>query len=148
MNADAAAQLETILHSNIPLAQAMGVRVADYDGERLLLEAPLAPNINHKETAFGGSLSALTVLCGWGLLQLKLEEAGLHKHIVIQESSIRYLRPVAETLRAQCVVPQDALDRLLRTLHRRDRARIELQVTIPRDGEPAVEFSGRYVVHG
>ena len=148
MNAGAAAQLEAMLHGTIPLSQAMGVRVTGYDGECLRLEAPLAPNTNHKETAFGGSLSALAMLCGWGLLHLKLTEAGLHKHIVIQASHLRYLRPVTTALRAECHVPQDALDRLLHTLNRRDRARIELRVTIPQHDEPAVEFSGRYVVHG
>lgn len=144
----AAAQLERMLHENIPLARGMGMRVAGYDGHTLQLAAPLAPNINHKETAFGGSLYALAVLCGWGLLNLKLEEAGMQRHIVIQESSIRYLRPVRGELRAECRADETALAKLLRALQKHGRARIALDSSILEDGAPAVKFSGRYVVHG
>ncbi len=143
-----AMQLESILHEEIPVTLAMGIRVAAYDGTCLQLAAPLAPNVNHKLTAFGGSLYSLAVLCGWGLIHLKLSEAGLHKHIVIQESSIRYLRPVDGEMRAECRVADARFERFLHTLHRHDRARVELDVSINHDGQAAVTFSGRYVVHG
>ncbi len=142
-----AAQLERTLHEQIPLARAMGVRVANYDGVTLQLAAPLAPNVNHKLTAFGGSLYTLAVLCGWGLLHLKLAEAGVRRHIVIQEGAIRYLLPVAEELRAECRVDGAAFARVLHTLERRDRARIALDVAIVKGSYTAVEFSGKYVVH-
>jgi thioesterase domain-containing protein len=145
---DRETQLERILHEEIPLTRAMGMQVADYDGTRLRLTAPLARNTNHKRTAFGGSLYSLAVLCGWGLLHLKLADAGLRKHIVIQESSIRYLHPVDQDMTAECRLDEDAFDRFLRTLHKHDRARIELNVSIDHDARPAVTFTGRYVVHG
>ena len=103
----------------------MGVRVTSYDGASLHLVAPLEPNINHKLTAFGGSLYSLAVLC-----------------------SIRYLRPVKQDMKAECRVGEAEWGRFLRTLGRHDRARLALAVAIRRDGEPAVEFTGRYVVHG
>ena len=143
-----AAALEHTLHDEIPLSQAMGIRVAAYDGASLKLAAPLAPNTNHKSTAFGGSLYSLAVLCGWGMLHLKLAEAGLHKHIVIQESNIRYLLPVVQDMQAECRLDDLALKRFLRTLHKHDRARLSLEVEIKQDDLTAVEFSGRYVVHG
>jgi thioesterase domain-containing protein len=143
-----AQRLEALLHEEIPLTRAMGIRAAGYDGHCLRLSAPLAPNINHKSTAFGGSLYSLAVACGWGLIHLKLAEAALRKHIVIQESSIRYLHPVSGELQAACCVEGSALERFLRALHRHDRARLELDVTIMHEGRPAVEFAGRYVVHG
>ncbi len=143
-----AAALEQILHNEIPISRAMGIRVAGYDGASLKLDAPLAPNINHKSTAFGGSLYSLAVLCGWGLLHLKLAEARLHKHIVIQESSIRYLHPVEHDLHAECRLDEDAFRKFLRTLKKHGRARISLDAVITQDNRPAVEFSGRYVVHG
>ncbi len=142
------AQLEQLLHEDIPISRAMGVRVASYDGARLRLAAELAPNLNHKCTAFGGSLFSVAVLCGWGLLHLKLHETGLHKHIVIQESAIRYLRPVDTDIVAECRSDGEALARFLRTLQKHDRARLSLDVAILQGAQPAVEFSGRYVVHG
>ncbi len=142
-----AQQLEQTLHREIPMAQAMGIRAESYDGNRLCLAAPLAPNINHKCTAFGGSLYALAVLCGWGLLHLKLEEAGLHRHIVIQHADIDYLLPVAEDMQAECSVDEAALGRFMATLQKHGRARLALEVVIGRNNQPAVRFSGRYVVH-
>lgn len=141
------AQLEQTLHRDIPLAHAMGITVAAYDGRRLRLAAPLAPNINHKCTAFGGSLYSLCVLCGWGLVHLKLEEAGLHKHIVIQQADIDYLLPVNQDMEAECELNEAALQRFMTMLQKHGRARLALDVVIKRDGQAAVNFSGRYVVH-
>lgn len=143
-----AAALERTLHGEIPLSRAMGVRVAAYDGASLKLAAPLAPNINHKCTAFGGSLYSLAVLCGWGMLHLRLAEAALHKHIVIQESNIRYLLPVDRDMQAECHLDEAAFKKFLRMLEKHDRARLELDVVIKHRGQTAVEFSGRYVAHG
>lgn len=143
-----AAALQRTLHDEIPLSLAMGIRVADYDGTSLKLTAPLAPNINHKSTAFGGSLYSLAVLCGWGMVHLKLAEAALHKHIVIQDADIRYLLPVAQDIQAECSLNEITLNEFLRTLKKHDRARLALDVFIKHQGQTAVEFSGRYVVHG
>ncbi len=144
----AALQLERLLHEEIPIARAMGIRVADYDGASLRLAAPLAPNFNHKLTAFGGSLYSIAVLCGWGLLHLKLTEAGVHKHIVIQEANIRYLLPVAEEMVAECRLDDEAFERMLHMLQKHGRGRIALKVSMHAAGYAAVEFEGKYVVHG
>jgi thioesterase domain-containing protein len=143
-----AAALEQLLHSEIPISRAMGIRVSHYDGASLSLDAPLEPNFNHKSTAFGGSLYSLAVLCGWGLLHLMLADARIHKHIVIQESNIRYLHPVVQDLHAECRMDDAAFKRFLHMLEKHGRARISLDVVISQGNRHAVEFSGRYVVHG
>src|SRR5919109_4586378 len=100
-----ARQIQELLHTKIPITRAMGVRVEDYDGERLTLSAPLEANVNHLGTAFGGSLHALAVLSGYGLLWLELKDTDCH--IVIRRSSISYERPVRGELRATCVRPRE-----------------------------------------
>jgi thioesterase domain-containing protein len=140
--------LEQILHTEIPISREMGIRVSSYDGARLTLDAPLAPNTNHKSTAFGGSLYSIAVLCGWGLLHLKLADARMHKHIVIQDSRIRHLHPVVHDLHAECRLDDAAFKHFFQTLNLRGRARISLDVVITDNDRTAVEFSGRYVVHG
>ncbi len=141
-------KLQATLHHEIPLTRHMGIEVTHFDGHTLRLAAPLAPNINHKHTAFGGSLYALAVSCGWGMVHLKLEEAGMHRHIVIQEAEIKYLLPVAGEMCAECTVDEADWLRCLKMLQKHGRARIALQVTIPGQNNAAVEFNGRYVVHG
>ena len=146
MNAEAVRQLQELLAQEIPLTRAMGVEVLDYDGYGLVLSAPLAPNINHEWTAFGGSLYTLLVLAGWGLLMLRLREEIGDKHIVIQQGHVEYLRPVAKDFTARASLPQD-FERFLHTYRRHGRARLVIEAVVPGEDGPAASFSGRYVVH-
>ncbi|MGE5240286.1 MAG: YiiD C-terminal domain-containing protein, partial [Bacteroidota bacterium] len=66
-------ELERYLHEQIPLSKAMGVEVMEASGEKVELAAPFAPNINHLETVFGGSASAVAILAAWTLLHVRLE---------------------------------------------------------------------------
>ena len=52
-------ELQRYLHEHIPLTAAMEVKVVSCGPDAAHLSAPLAPNINHRDTAFGGSASAL-----------------------------------------------------------------------------------------
>ena len=80
-------KLQELLNSEIPLTNAIGIKVVDYNDCGLTLSAPLKNNINHKCTAFGGSLYSVSVLSGWGLIYLLLNKYNLKGHIVIQESN-------------------------------------------------------------
>ena len=137
-------QTQELLHTKIPITRAMGVKVEDYDGERLVLSAPLEANVNHLGTAFGGSLNALAVLSGYGLLWLEMQEAECH--IVIRESSISYDHPVRGEIRAICVRPQaEALVQFRKTFHEKGKARIALTATIEDEGITCVRFRGIFV---
>jgi thioesterase domain-containing protein len=139
-----ARQIEELLHSKIPITRALGVRVEDYDGNRLILSAPLDRNVNHLGTAFGGSLNALAVLSGYGLLWLELQESECH--IVIRSSSISYERPVRGELRAVCVRPAaEALMQFKKSFRQKGRARISLAATIESEGHVAARFEGTFV---
>jgi thioesterase domain-containing protein len=138
------ADLERFLHEKIPLTAAMGVRVEECNDTRLVLRAPLAPNRNHLQTAFGGSLHALATLSGYGLLWWLLREP--QAHLVIRESTAQYLRPVRGDLKAECQSPPVAeLERFRRDFARKGKARIHLEATVDDDGEIAVRFTGEFV---
>jgi thioesterase domain-containing protein len=144
---DALCRLQATLHAEIPISKEVGITVGAYDNGCLVLRAPLAPNINHKDTAFAGSLNATTTLAGWSLVWLALDEAALHGKIVIQDSTIEYLRPVTADFAARCCLPtSDELARFLTILRKKARARLQLQATISEAGHMAVRFTGRYVV--
>ncbi|HEX5157509.1 MAG TPA: thioesterase domain-containing protein [Ktedonobacterales bacterium] len=142
-----ARELQAVLHHEIPLSRQMDLTVLRYDGSCLALQAPLAPNINHKATAFAGSLNAVTTLAGWGTVWLLLAERGLHGTIVIQESSTRYQLPVGHDFTATCRVPSgDETERFLAGMRRRGKARLALKVDVlDGDGRVAVAFTGNYV---
>ncbi|MFF7707462.1 YiiD C-terminal domain-containing protein [Pseudomonas sp. NPDC007930] len=143
--------LETLLHRDIPLTRELGLTVQSWAAGRLALGLPLAPNVNHKHTLFGGSLYCGAVLAGWGWLHLALLEAGEHGgHIVIQDGHIQYPLPVRGDALAICEAPAPALwQRFLTTWRRHGRARIELATYLVEAGqsEPAVRFTGQYVLH-
>ena len=64
MTTSAAHDLTRFIRDEIPLARAMDLELLAHDGDRLALRAPLAPNVNDKGCAFGGSLVSLMTLPG------------------------------------------------------------------------------------
>lgn len=143
--------LESILHRDIPLTQAMGLKVLDWQSHQLRLQLPLEANVNHKSTMFGGSLYCGAVLVGWGWLHLRLREAGIEDgHIVIQEGKINYPLPVTSDATAICQAPSAAVWKKFVTMYERyGRARLTLHTRIVNVGsdEDAVTFTGQYVLH-
>ena len=143
--------LESILHHDIPLTREMGLTVLDWQNQQLRLQLPLAANVNHKSTMFGGSLYCGAVLAGWGWLHLRLREAGIEDgHIVIQEGQINYPLPVTGDAIALCDAPNATVwKKFLAMYQRYGRARLTLQTRIVNAGsdESAVTFSGQYVLH-
>ena len=86
-------EITSYIHEHIPLTSHLGAVVEAYDGKAIILSAPLTPNLNHRNTAFGGSISALGILSGWTLLFLKLKEAGMQIN-EIPESELERFRKV------------------------------------------------------
>ena len=145
---DTLPELERSLLEGIPLARAMQLEVVEYDGHRLALSAPLAPNVNDKGCAFGGSLVSLTTLAAWGLINLKLAESGRSASVYIQDSSVEYLAPVWDVLVAEGAAAADeSWSEFFDTLDQRGSARIRMtaEVSGAEGGMVAVRFSARFV---
>ncbi|HUD41855.1 MAG TPA: YiiD C-terminal domain-containing protein [Dokdonella sp.] len=139
--------LERKLRDEIPLARAMDLRVAGYDGRALTLAAPLPPNINDKGCAFGGSLASLMTLAGWGLARLQLEARGADAEVYIADSVIRYLAPVWGDFSAIARPAEgESFDAFFDILLARGRARIGIVCEVPlQDGTAAASLSARFV---
>jgi len=56
--------LQQTLKHEIPLTQATGIKVFEVTEDSITLRAALENNVNHKSTAFGGSLYSLSLLTG------------------------------------------------------------------------------------
>lgn len=138
--------LEQFLHQQIPLSRAMQVSAIDVTAESVQLSAPLAPNLNHRATVFGGSASAVAMLAAWSLLHVRLRASFPSACIVIQRQSMSYNRPIHGTFAARALLAQPAeWPRFLRLLTRRGRARITVASTLDYAGEPAGYFTGDFV---
>jgi len=138
--------LRRVLAAELPVTQHLGIVVETEDEHGLALGLPLAPNRNHQGGIFAGSLNAVATLAGWAVLWLALRRADIDAVVVIQDSTIDYLRPVAEDCHARCGWPDaNALERFLETLERHHRARLSLVVEVVAAGRPVASFAGRYV---
>jgi thioesterase domain-containing protein len=124
----------------------MELKVIMASPDRVQLSAPLAPNINHRETAFGGSVSALAILSAWTLLYIRLEVERLATRLVIQSNTMRYDAPVTGTFFADAALRDPAQwSRFLQTMRRRGRARITVASAVSCNGTKAGEFEGEFV---
>lgn len=133
-------------YDGMPPTRAMGVRVLGYDGQTLRLSAPLARNVNDKGCAFGGSLAGLMTLAAWGLVTLKLGEAGYRAEVYVADSQVRYLAPLYDALVAEAwLAAGESWDDFLAAYAVRGRARVTLSacVRLPGGGE-AASFTGRF----
>ena len=135
---------EKFLHEKIPITRAMGVRVVANDENGFVIEAPVALNSNHLRTAFGGSINAVATLAAYGFLWLEVNDASVH--VLVAESSIRFIRPVRDTIRAICPRPAaEELAAFRSQFAEKRKARIALRVKVIEAGESAAEFEGVFV---
>ena len=138
--------LQSYLHSHIPLSKAMQVEVKTVDADTLTLQAPLAPNINHRDTVFGGSASALAILSAWSLVHTKLKTEGLTARLVIQSNTVHYDQPIAGTFQSTAVLADpDNWPRFLALFNRRGKARITVAATLTENSQAAGRFEGSFV---
>lgn len=139
-------ELEQFLHEHIPLSKAIGIEVQESNAERVVLSAPLIPNLNHQSTVFGGSASAVAILSAWALLYVRLRQAGLQSRLVIQKNTMVYERPIADKFVASSSMEDpSAWKKFQEVFKRKRRARISVKVTIQCNGEKVGEMSGDFV---
>ncbi|MCF6328041.1 MAG: thioesterase domain-containing protein [Devosiaceae bacterium] len=142
------AELEEYLHSNIPITKAMQVGVVEIGGNRVILSAPLLPNTNHRDTAFGGSLSTLAILSAWSLLRLKMDERNAkNAHLVIQRQNVEYLHPAVMDFTASAMLAnEDKWQRFEKVYAAKGKARISVQASVEAGGKVCARFVGDFVV--
>ena len=135
---------EQYFHEQIPITRAMGVRVVAHGENQFVVEAPVALNSNHLGTAFGGSINAVATLAAYGLVWLELRESAVQ--VIVAESSIQFLRPVREIIRAICLRPSwDEWATFQTGFAEKGKARVTLRVRVMETGQTAAEFEGVFV---
>ena len=126
------------LFDAMPPVASMQIRALAFDGESLVLRAPLSANVNDKQCAFGGSLASVMTLAGWGWLMLAADRAGLTSEVYVADSRIRYLAPLYEDLQGRASLrPDQDWQAIIRTLGERRRASATMSAEV-RTGAGAV----------
>lgn len=133
------------MHSLTPISKVMGISVVSYDSESLAVAAPLAPNINPHQSAFGGSLFSIAALAGWGLIQLKLSELLLDCNTVVMSGEVSYKRPVLGQLLCVCRLPNNSAE-VFETLIRDGAASTTLTSVFKSNNKTAMHLGAKYHV--
>lgn len=138
-------ELEVYLHHHIPVSKYLGIGVNTCSSKNIEITAPLIMNTNHMNTVFGGSLSVVGILAGWSLVYAQLE--GKKHQIVIQENSIRYLKPANKDVTAVCKYDNlTAWSRFHRAFQRKGKGRVQIACNLFCADELVATFEGVYVV--
>ena len=135
------------IQQHIPITANLGVEIGSFDGDKIVITAPLEANKNLHGTAFGGSQAAIGILTGWALIYLKLKQLDIENDLVIQKSEYDFLKPVTANFTASCAFPNtDVLNEFIQTLKDKGKARISLRAEIESEKGLCGVHQGLYVV--
>ena len=140
--------LQNKLHIEIPLTKLMELEIKDYNNFELVTTAPLHININDKGTAFGGSLSTITIISAWSLCWLISKELGFHSNnIVIIKNETNFRKPVTKDIVCHTKKPSnEEIEILKNKLLTKKSASIRIESQIIENNEICVDFLGYYVI--
>ena len=134
------------LRNHVPLTREIDIRAGSQTDQWLELTAPLHPNLNDKQTAFGGSLATLCTLSGWCVCSMLCRELTQIIDIAVIDSQIHYHQPVTgDPIAARACFPSIEDQQIfIETLQKEGRARLSLKVTVKEGDTTAVSFAASY----
>lgn len=140
---------EAECRQDIPLLNAMHLSFVDYGDLALTMEAPLAPNINNKGTAFGGSIASICLFGGWAVSTLAFMDNDIHNtEIVVFKNEMTFERPARGHLDIRASIKPEDFEVCLSRLKAGDpgRLRLDIQVELFHDDDRCATMQGLYVV--
>lgn len=139
-------QIEQYLYEHIPITKALGVKAISFSRSEVRFKAPLFNNINHRSTAFGGSISSLLITTGWSYLRLLFDEHDPVPAIVIGKSSTDFLIPISQDFVSELLIPEESeVERFMEMFNRFGKSRITLKAQIKRGDRIQAAFEGEFV---
>ena len=140
---------EAECRAEIPLLEAMQLSFVEYGDLCLTMEAPLAPNINNKGTAFGGSIASICLFAGWAVSTLAFVDHGIdNTEIVVWKNDMTFERPARGLLSVRAWIEPDDFQACLARLRESDagRIRFDIHAEITHGAERCATMQGVYVV--
>lgn len=138
-------RLETELHDTIPLVRALGLKVAHSKDGVVVFNAALAPNINDKGCAFGGSLASLLTLASWSVLRTHAWAKEMPADIFVHTSRIIYVAPIWADFTVHASLTAETLELFTETLAAKGKAAAIIGAEVRAADGVAATMEARFV---
>lgn len=141
-------ELQTYIEEHIPIIKKMNFNILELEPEVKIIGL-YDEHINHRNSVFGGSIASLLTLAGWAKMKNLMDNYDDKATIVIQNSEIKYLKPVLTDFIAETIqVDEKILIKSLNMFKKKNKMRLDLKVVLKElnKGEVLAEFIGRFVV--
>jgi len=134
------------LHEHIPVSRAMAITVLTAEPDEAVIQLPLTENLNHRETAFGGSISTAGILVCWLLFNIRMREMNESPRLVVRNSNTSFLKPIADSFTASCRFDDAAAwAQFLKIYQKKGRGKLSLTSELSSAGERCAIHSGEFV---
>ena len=144
-----ARELQDYVDIHIPIVKANGFTILEARTDRVSVGGSLADHVNHRDSAFGGSLSSALILAAWGRVRQWTETFDPAAVIVIAEQRVHFGLPVLADFEAfSRPLAPEVLVRARILLNRFGKARFTVGAAVVHRGGSDIraEFSGDFVV--
>ncbi len=138
-------RLEAELHDTIPLVRALGLQVASAKDGSIVFNAALAPNINDKGCAFGGSLASLLTLSCWSVLRAHTWALQMPSDIFVHTSRIIYVAPIWADFTVHASLSPEALAQFTETFALKGKAAAIIRAEVRAADGVAATMEARFV---
>jgi len=136
------------MKEQIPMLEFQQMDILSYGTEGVTLSAPLAPNKNVHQTAYAGAITSLLTISSWLLVKAIMDDHPFDAVIVMQSCSVKYLRPVRDTLHVESFLPdQYMVEKSLQELKQHNKTRLTIKASILSEGKKMAVSEGVFHIH-
>lgn len=140
-------EINSKIIQEIPMARHMGYSISELNVKLAKTFLPLAPNVNHLGTGFGGSLYAFGALTCYSVVLCNLSTLGIENpYVVIADGHIDYLKAARGDMSSSVEVPDQEHVEFLEAFQAKGVAKLKLEAKIISAGHVCAKFKGNYVV--
>ncbi len=143
-----AGELQSYIYEHIPVIAQNHFEIQEIKDEQVFFKGSLKEHINHRDSAFGGSLSSLMILTAWSAVRIMTDKLK-NVVIVIQNSHVDFLKPVlADFTAVNHQLPPAIRQKLFQSLQRFGKGRVTMNVDLYTNDPHDIlaSFKGDFVV--
>lgn len=136
------------LRSKIPSLRLLGIEFIEASDLRVRLKVPFAPNKNHMETAFGGSIYLAATTACYGLFRaMTIGHTQANEYIILKRGQIDYLKPI--TANFEVIAERESkmeVEQMLAAVAKVGHSKLEISSRVVFNGNTCASYKGLFVL--